>query len=324
MPNFREERQFLSNILDYQNIIIVGHSAPDADCIACQLVLQELFSTLGKNTLLVNTGPFKSREIQHYQDLFDHTLSTSFPTHSSIILLIDCADMPRTGLPEEITKKFPCAIIDHHPEKKTCRAKTKLIDKTQPASAVLVFHLFQASKVPISKTIAKLLFFALASDSGFFRFLNHLQTDALHMASTLMNYGVSPSEIYGQLNKGKSTAEIMLLANIIHRMKSLCDGKILLCHITSKERKKNLSSSLLFESLLSIEVVSIVVLMQELNSKRTKISFRSKGFNVQVLAKEYGGGGHLKAAGCILNTPYRRARKELIKRLNIIAFNKLT
>ncbi|MDU7841930.1 MAG: DHHA1 domain-containing protein, partial [Veillonella sp.] len=45
----------------------------------------------------------------------------------------------------------------------------------------------------------------------------------------------------------------------------------------------------------------------------TRVSLRSKGIDVNVVASHFGGGGHIRAAGCTINLPLEEAKQALIE-----------
>jgi phosphoesterase RecJ-like protein len=65
----------------------------------------------------------------------------------------------------------------------------------------------------------------------------------------------------------------------------------------------------LVEYARSIEGTELAILFRETSDGATKISFRSNGeIDVNVLARKFGGGGHVKAAGALVGEPLEQAR----------------
>ena len=64
----------------------------------------------------------------------------------------------------------------------------------------------------------------------------------------------------------------------------------------------DISKKLLTEILLKAEADDI-----------TRVSLRSKGIDVNVVASHFGGGGHIRAAGCTINLPLEEAKQALIE-----------
>ena len=73
--------------------------------------------------------------------------------------------------------------------------------------------------------------------------------------------------------------------------------------------------------LIQVEGVSVACFLYEKQKNLTKVSLRSEDeFDVSILARKFGGGGHAKAAGCTLRLPIDEAKmiieKEFEKQMN--------
>jgi phosphoesterase RecJ-like protein len=63
-----------------------------------------------------------------------------------------------------------------------------------------------------------------------------------------------------------------------------------------------------------IEGVKIALLFRETARGFTKISFRSTGgLDVNVLARQFGGGGHVKASGALVEGPLEEVRESVLE-----------
>ena len=63
-----------------------------------------------------------------------------------------------------------------------------------------------------------------------------------------------------------------------------------------------------------IQGVEVGVLFRETAKGSTKVSFRSNGeVDVNALARQFGGGGHMKAAGALVERPLNEVRVEVLE-----------
>ena len=77
--------------------------------------------------------------------------------------------------------------------------------------------------------------------------------------------------------------------------------------------KRKPRNYLIIRYLLSVPTVQVAVLMVEMQDGRTKASFRSRGkVYVNRLAANYGGGGHMNAAGCLFDLSSDKAQRVLL------------
>ncbi len=107
-------RDVINFIEKYNNFIIIGHKDPDFDCIGSSLALSSFLSRIGKNSILLNEGPFVRKEIIPFKDKFlSEWPNIDLSDYSAIIL--DCSILDRIG--DEFifyVKDMPILVIDHH------------------------------------------------------------------------------------------------------------------------------------------------------------------------------------------------------------------
>ena len=65
-----------------------------------------------------------------------------------------------------------------------------------------------------------------------------------------------------------------------------------------------------------IEGVDVAVLIKCVGENICRVSMRSKGTDVSAVAMRYGGGGHVRAAGCTLSMPLTEARLTILSALS--------
>ena len=63
-------QSILDAVREAEEIVVIGHSSPDGDCIFSQLACRRIFTQLGKSVTLLNEGPFTRDEIMAYEKEF--------------------------------------------------------------------------------------------------------------------------------------------------------------------------------------------------------------------------------------------------------------
>ena len=63
----------------------------------------------------------------------------------------------------------------------------------------------------------------------------------------------------------------------------------------------------------NVDTVDVAILLKAEADDRTRVSLRSKGIDVNVVASHFGGGGHIRASGCTINLPLDKAKQALIE-----------
>ena len=64
-----------------------------------------------------------------------------------------------------------------------------------------------------------------------------------------------------------------------------------------------------------IEGVDVAIMFKAVEPAVTRVSMRSKSVDVSAVAVAFGGGGHLRAAGCTIYAPVEEARTQLLEAL---------
>ena len=61
-----------------------------------------------------------------------------------------------------------------------------------------------------------------------------------------------------------------------------------------------------------IEGVDVAIMVKYVDEKTCRISMRSKTTNVSLIAEAFGGGGHVRAAGCTMHAPVESAKQTIV------------
>lgn len=297
---------------EYLYFYLIGHKNPDPDCIASQMVLASFLTRLGKSSLLLNAGPFQKSGVDAYAGKFSYQIAEkSLIKEKSAVILLDCGEFSRTGKIPSILEQLPCLVIDHH---LTSGDKTHAayIDSDSPATCVLIYRIIKAASQQPTAKEADLLFWGLADDSGFFRFLNQDQPESMDIAADLMRKGASPARIARKLQSPFSHQSCQVLGGILQRTQMLKKGHYALTWMTKEEKMQAgsfpLDFDLLYPVLLAIQGCETIVLLQEEHDDCCLGSLRSREKqDVSAIAKQLGGGGHARAAGFSLPHPLEQS-----------------
>lgn len=285
---------------NHTTFLILGHIEPDGDCVASQSVLASALQRLGKRTIVANAGPFDRQEIIPYKDRFlVPTEAMKPPTHDAIIV-VDCPGSSRVGpILSEWIGNSPLLIVDHHPQEGNDDA-IRLVRTETPAAVILVYHILIALELSLTPEEAQLLFLGLATDTGFFHFLDATQTEAFHVAAALTASGASPRDTARHISAGRSLDSRMVLSRMLGRVEQIQDGAFLITWRTRADEQEFPGpgdSAALHHLLLSVEGVQAIAVVRE-KENGCSISFRSASdVDVAQIARQFNGGGHVKAAG---------------------------
>lgn len=211
----------------------------------------------------------------------------------------------------------PTYLIDHHPDPDDSFTMAYSID-TASSTAELVYDLFEATNLDLIDTpVAKAIYAGVVTDTGSFRF--DTVTPRLHyIAAELLKRGqFKPNEVHEAVFDTRTPNQLHLLGMALKSIGLHADNQIGSITVTEEMLKKTGCTYADTEGFvsypLSIQGIKAAVLFCELDG-RVKLSFRSKSeILVNVWARNYGGGGHKRAAGAWHNGPLSLAKQEVIE-----------
>ena len=308
-----------SGLIDFLNaydfFYIIGHSEPDGDCIGSQLALGSFLSRRGKEVKLHSAGPFNRPEIAALSQHFNGRINrTSIPDNSAIIL-VDCSSLDRIGELKEDIQGIPICVIDHHASGNLFGDLAWIVPSAPSVTLMIQMLIAHFDDRPTEEE-AQHLFFGLATDTGFFRHLDATGGDSFRAAAELVDAGCSPKEAFLKMYGNRPFEARRLLGRLLGRCRTLFDGRLLYTWETLDDLKsfgtESRDSDMLYQLLLGTQGCQAAVVIREESPGICSAGLRSL-YNLDVgkIAKDFGGGGHAKAAGLT----FTGTREELEQRL---------
>lgn len=308
----------------YERYLIVSHVDPDGDCICSSLALGHFLERRGHSVRYFNQGPFDRPEIKpfehHFRREIDHIATEGASSVAAIV--VDCSTPDRVGKLAGALETLPVAVLDHHASG-TAFGDLRYVDPHSPSTSFIVQRVIEGFGDSPDGEESHQLFFALATDTGFFRHLEAGSSDVLEAAARLVAAGVSPSRVYYEISGGRTLGSRKLLGRLLSRVESHFDGRLLYSWMTPTDANelgsKTKDSDTLYQVLLSTENCEAVAFLREDGDGNTNGSLRSTdAVNVGRIAQEFGGGGHPKAAGFSVRRPAQDVRDELLTQFSAV------
>ncbi len=232
-------------------------------------------------------------------------------------LAVDTSERDRLGEFGAYYEPERAVVIDHHAvANNEIGAVVALIDPAAAATAELVYDVFVCTDRPIGPETARALYVGLVTDTGSFRYSN--TTPRIHrLAAELIEAGVDPESLYGPLFATATSAEVGVLKAALDAMRR--DESLGLTWAVL-DRDVNRRFGILDEyegiidHLRNLAGTEIAVLFRELDDGSLKVSLRSTGpADVANLARKFGGGGHVKAAGATISGGAAEASERVLE-----------
>lgn len=292
----------------HDSFIIAGHKEPDGDCISASLGVAAILDKKKKPYQLVSAGPFKRPEIKMYEKRFAKVATLTHTDAKQGLIIVDCGEIkrlgdifPSDGLPTNLTSSN-IFIIDHH---RTSVPETEryIIEPDTPATACIVQQLYEKLIGQPDAATAEILFFGLATDTGYFHFLGSDSAEVFKAAARLVEYGVNPRIVFDKMTSGKPYSTRKLLGVMLDRATQYFKGKLIVTYETMDDTRRlgteGRDSDSLYQLLLSSANVEAVVFIRQETEQSCTMGFRSRDdIDVSRIAAVFGGGGHKNAAGC--------------------------
>ena len=299
-------KKILDLIKNHENFLITSHVNPDGDSIGSEIALYKYLIKQGKKVSVINYS--KTPDNYLFLDSgniiqqFDENRHKQLISDSDVIFILDTNEYSRlksmAPLIKESHAKKVC--IDHHLGESN-GFDYYFCDTDSPATGEILFKMFTLNGINnIDKEIAVPLYTAIMTDTGSFRF-PRTDSETHQIAAKLIEHGADPVSIFNEVYDKAPLGRIKLLSRFLNTLKTAYDNKLAYAHIYLKDFEETGTNVFDTEGfshhLMSINTVQMGIIFTQ-TPRGVKISFRSKGeIYVNNLAKEFGGGGHMNAAG---------------------------
>ena len=305
-------------INESDSILLLTHENPDGDAIGSAMAFYSWLKKIGKKVDVV---------IPEIPPVFMFLNSLNLVKEKSeklydLAIVVDCSNIERIGQTNnEFEKCGKSVVIDHHVSN-TKYGTVNFIDNIAPACTQVIYYLFKDHNVSITKEMGEYLMVGSVTDTNGFS-NDNVNKKTFLMVAELIDLGVDVHRIYYNLLLKKSLAQHALTKMTFDRLEFFGNGKIAFSYISHEDMENVGAKKGDHEGLVdigrNIVGVEISIFMREDNGYN--VSFRSNGFDVEKIARKFGGGGHSVASGAKINMSFKEAKEALIsealKELNI-------
>ncbi len=314
--NLKNELDIIKECENAGRIGITGHIRPDGDCVGSCLALYEYLKKVNKNAE-VKVFLQEPGDIFAILKGFDEII-TDFPEEEpfDVFFVLDC-EKDRTGDSVKYIEKAKKTInIDHHISNSGSCIKNVIYPNIGSASEVLYYLL---EKEYMDKEIATSIYTGIIHDTGVMQYSN-TSPDTLRVAAELMEYGVEFSSIIEETFYEKTYMQTQIAGRVVMESIRFMDGKCVVGCLFDKIMKlygaKTTDLEGIVNQLRNIKGVECAIFMYETGLMEYKISLRSRSIvDVSKVASYFGGGGHVRAAGCTMHGTFYDCVNNLSERI---------
>ena len=296
-------------LLAAQKIVLCCHVSPDGDTLGSALGLARLLEQKGKEvTVFVDDDINKSLSFIPGVDKVQRP-EAGVIVEADLFVVVDASSFDRVGICNEVVKAPVLLNIDHHISN-TEFADYLYLDAEAAAAGEIMCDLFEAMGWEYDEAIAVDFYTAITTDCGSFRYSN-TTSKTMQRAAKLLDYGVKPNEISDMLDiRSRKTTE--LLAKVLPSLTFDYEGKVAHITITNDLYDKETQTDSFVSYPRYTEGVEVAIMFKAVEPEVTRVSMRSSNVDVASVALSFGGGGHLRAAGCTIYAPVEEAKAQLL------------
>ncbi|MCB9847954.1 MAG: bifunctional oligoribonuclease/PAP phosphatase NrnA [Phycisphaeraceae bacterium] len=311
-----------------QRVAILTHTKPDGDAIGSTLALARALSKIGVEAtpLYLPPWPYRFDRVVRGTPIVHLGADDSeqaIPFEPDAVVVLDTGSWSQLGGVEHWLRDRAekTIVIDHHLHGDADTAPAKLIDPAASAAceivarlAVEILGLDSAAQLPID--IAEPVFMGIATDTGWFRHSN-TTPNTLRLVADLLDTGVEFDRLYANIEQSDNEARLRLFAVALTSLEMHAGGRVAIMSLRGADFERTDAqpgdSGGFVEAPLSIAEVRVSAMVTETDYGATKISLRSKpvgdedAVDVNAIAREFGGGGHARAAGLRIAKPFHEA-----------------
>ncbi|MCF0133897.1 MAG: bifunctional oligoribonuclease/PAP phosphatase NrnA [Blautia sp.] len=293
----------ISEILDgVKTVGIGGHVRPDGDCVGSCMALY-LYIKKYWPEITVDLYMEQPRAVFSYIERIDE-VKTEADQEKTYDLFITCdvSALDRLAVAEEYfhtAGKTVC--IDHHISNKGFAMVNHVRGEIGSASEVL-YTLMDPDK--IDRSIAEAIYTGMIHDTGVFQY-SSTSPDTMRIAGELMKTGFNFSKIIDESFYQKTYIQNHIMGRVLAESILLQEGKIIVGYIKKKEMDFYCITGRDLDGIVSqlrlTAGTQVAIFLYETDTLYFKVSLRSNGeVDVSKVAQFFGGGGHVRAAGCEL------------------------
>ena len=283
-------------------IVILGHVNPDGDCVGSCLAVYNYIKEWDSSravTVRLERVPSKFS----YLSGFDAIETEAGEETYDLCICLDSSDEERLGdFKSCFDRSAKTICIDHHIT--NCGyAQENVIDGHASSACEVVYGQLDESR--ISKRVAECIYTGIIHDTGVFKYSN-TSRKTMEIAGKMMEKGIDFGTIIDGSFYKKTYMQSQILGRALLESITFLDGRCIFSVVRKKDmdfygvEKSDLDG--IVDQLRVIDGIECAIFLYETGIHQFKVSLRSNSIvDVSRIAAYFGGGGHVRAAGCTMS-----------------------
>ncbi|KAF1084571.1 Bifunctional oligoribonuclease and PAP phosphatase NrnA [Sporotomaculum syntrophicum] len=316
----QEAKQLFSAMVSELNkaeqIALCGHVMPDGDCLGAMLALGLALRQMGKKVVFYSPDPVP--ELYAFLPCADEIhVELEQQCQFDLFVSVDCSVPDRLGHFQVLLGRAGrVAVLDHHTGSVPF-GNTYLNLPVCAATGEIVYDLLRWLPVLVDEDIATCLYVAIVTDTGSFSYDNTGSLTHLR-AAELLKLGVKAAWINKRLYEEKPLVSLQVLSTVLQSLELSGCGRVAWMFMQRDTLHRLNATDEHVDGLVNyprlIKGVELALFFREIEDGKYKVSLRSKYYlDVNKLATLFGGGGHPRAAGCVMEGNLEDVKHQLLQ-----------
>ncbi len=310
LEDFEPPSELIDPLREAETIWISGHWSPDPDCVGAALALAAALEALEKDVTVFRfpEPPAGLTTLPGWDATVDASEAPAMLEEAApdLVLLVDCHRSDRCGPLQDTFDRIESVVcVDHHLVSGRRAPVPGWLDARAESTCTLAYRVIQVlagdDDEVLDVDVATNLFAGLAGDTGGFRFDN-VGPATFRLAAELADRGVNTAELQHRLLHQRRRQGLDLMQRALASVTYAGGGRVALMRISLDDLAATSASVAetegLVNILMSVEGVRYAALLKEIETDVWRGSLRCHDGDVQAVASAFGGGGHVRAAGC--------------------------
>lgn len=305
-PNKSQIYQQIYNVLDKADkILVVSHIRPDGDAFGSLVAFYRFLNQDHKSVrLFINDDSFPAFHFLPHFNRIENDYYSFLEQKFEALIALDCGDFSRSGLAdywEKISYQPPLINIDHHGSNDNF-GNYNLVNTQSSSTSEIIYDFLKYRNIKIDPLMATALLTGIITDTEFFVNPNTTH-QSLKYAGELISAGAKLNLILNNVTKNFSVKGLKLWGKALARLYLDPKNNLATTAIFKDDLEEvrvsedELSGLANFLNVLSDAKGAMILREESANIIKGSLRTMCDDIDVSQIAKEYGGGGHKKAAG---------------------------
>jgi len=291
---------------DNTKFLLTTHEGPDGDALGSLYGMHKILETLGKDSAMFLAAKEFPLPIEYrHMPLEGIFHEPPADLRDRVVVFLDCGNIDR--MPVDFLQDGGKLVvnIDHHHDN-TEFGDFNFVNAGASSTAEIIYELAMLLDVKITPQIAWALYVGIVTDTGKFMYDS---TDARthEVAAELIRSGVDVDDVNRRLYESVPFEKIKLLSRALDKIEMHCDGALIATYIAASDYEETGAGEEMTEGIIdqlrAVDGIRVAAVVRDQVSRgraARKISLRAgdEHTDVSALARRFGGGGHVRAAGC--------------------------